>query len=63
MTTPAPELRSNFPIDSMRALTRRAEWRALGIPAEHLDRPKIAIVNTSNDLAACFAHLDDIVPC
>lgn len=62
MTTPTPDLRSNFPIDSMRALTRRAEWRAIGIPAEHLDRPKIAIVNTSNDLAACFAHLDDIVP-
>lgn len=58
----APVLRSNFPVDSMRALTRRAEWRALGIAADQLDRPKIAIVNTSNDLAACFAHLDDIVP-
>ncbi|MEO9247399.1 dihydroxy-acid dehydratase [Citricoccus nitrophenolicus] len=56
-----PELRSNFPLDSMRSLARRAEWRPLGITADQLDRPKVAIVNTSNDLAACFAHLDGIV--
>lgn len=55
-------LRSNFPVDSARAITRRAEWRALGIDPSELDRPKVAIVNTSSDLAACFAHLDDIVP-
>ncbi|WP_188805545.1 dihydroxy-acid dehydratase [Citricoccus zhacaiensis] len=45
----------------MRSLARRAEWKPLGINPEHLDRPKVAIVNTSNDLAACFAHLDEIV--
>lgn len=56
-----PALRSNFPLDSMRSLARRAEWRPLGITADQLDRPKVAIVNTSNDLAACFAHLDGIV--
>ncbi|GAA1667576.1 dihydroxy-acid dehydratase [Citricoccus zhacaiensis] len=56
-----PPLRSNFPVDSMRSLARRAEWKPLGINPEHLDRPKVAIVNTSNDLAACFAHLDEIV--
>lgn len=55
-------LRSNFPAESMRGLTRRAEWKALGIPASDLTKPKIAIVNSSNDLAACYAHLDDIVP-
>lgn len=56
------ELRSNFPRDSVRGITRRAEWRALGITAEDLEKPKVAIVNSSSDLAACFAHLDDIVP-
>ncbi|WP_159501615.1 dihydroxy-acid dehydratase [Microbacterium sp. 18062] len=55
-------LRSNFPPDSMRGLTRRAEWASLGIPASELSKPKVAIVNASNDLAACYAHLDDIVP-
>jgi len=60
--TPEVSLRSNFPADSMRGLTRRAEWKALGIPASDLTKPKIAIVNSSNDLAACYAHLDDIVP-
>ncbi|MFC7401880.1 dihydroxy-acid dehydratase [Citricoccus sp. GCM10030269] len=56
-----PELRSNFPLDSMRSLARRAEWKPLGVTPDQLNRPKIAIVNTSNDLAACFAHLDEIV--
>ncbi|WP_313822086.1 dihydroxy-acid dehydratase [Citricoccus sp.] len=61
VSPPWPPLRSNFPVDSMRSLARRAEWKPLGINPEHLDRPKVAIVNTSNDLAACFAHLDEIV--
>lgn len=56
------ELRSNFRPDSVQALTRRAEWSALGIPPSDFGKPKIAIVNSSNDLAACYAHLDDIVP-
>ncbi|MEV5413140.1 dihydroxy-acid dehydratase [Thermopolyspora sp. NPDC052614] len=55
------ELRSNFPKNSARSITRRAQWRPLGITPDELDLPKVAIVNTSNDLAACFAHLDDIV--
>jgi dihydroxy-acid dehydratase len=54
-------LRSNLPPTSALGVARRAQWRSLGIPAAELDRPKIAIVNTSSDLAACFAHLDDIV--
>lgn len=37
---------------------RRAEWGVLGITEEDLDKPKIAIVNSSSGLAACFAHLD-----
>lgn len=54
-------LRSNFPPNSALAMTRRAQWVSLGIDPAEMERPKVAIVNTSNDLAACFAHLDDIV--
>lgn len=54
-------LRSNFGANNARAVTRRAQWVSLGIKPEDMERPKVAIVNTSNDLAACFAHLDDIV--
>lgn len=53
-------LRSNFPATSPHAMTRRAQWVSLGIDPAEMERPKVAIVNTSNDLAACFAHLDDI---
>ncbi len=56
-----PALRSNFSPTSALGIARRAQWRALGIPAEDLVKPKVAIVNTSSDLAACYAHLDDIV--
>ncbi|BBC73422.1 dehydratase [Altererythrobacter sp. B11] len=37
---------------------RRAHWRALGLSEEDLARPKIAVVNSSSELAVCFAHLD-----
>lgn len=56
------ELRSNFSRTSALGIARRAQWRALGIGADELDKPKVAIVNTSSDLAVCYAHLDDIVP-
>ncbi|MDQ0772566.1 dihydroxy-acid dehydratase [Streptomyces aurantiacus] len=55
-------LRSDLPVGSSRWAVRRAQWRSLGISDEEMTRPKIAIVNSSSDLAACFAHLDDIVP-
>src|SRR5690606_24539301 len=38
----------------------RAQWRALGLAEEDLDKPKIAVVNTSSSLAVCFAHLDAV---
>jgi dihydroxy-acid dehydratase len=60
VSKPTP-LRSNLPVGSSRWAVRRAEWRALGISDEDMTKPKIAIVNSSNDLAACFAHLDGIV--
>lgn len=55
-------LRSNFPRGSYLWAVRNAQWQALGIPEEDADKPKIAIVNSSSGLAACFAHLDGIVP-
>ncbi|MDF2873748.1 MAG: dihydroxy-acid dehydratase [Sporomusa sp.] len=54
------ELRSNFAIGSLRWATRRTMWRALGITDEEMARPKIAIVNSSSNLAVCFSHLDEI---
>lgn len=53
-----PELRSTLPPTSALAMARKAHYTALGIPKEHWDRPKVAIVNTSSELAACFSHLD-----
>ena len=55
-----PELRSNLPPSSALGIARRAQWRSLGIPAADLSKPKVAIVNTSSELAACYAHLDEI---
>jgi dihydroxy-acid dehydratase len=56
------KLRSNFEIGSSQWAVRRAQWRALGLTDEDMAKPKIAIVNTSSELAICFSHLDAIVP-
>lgn len=56
------ELRSNFEPGTTRWAMRRAQWLSLGITEEELERPKIAIVNSSSGLASCFSHLDGIVP-
>ena len=39
---------------------RRAHWRALGLTAADMEKPKIAVVNSSSELAVCFAHLDGV---
>ena len=57
MTRP---LRSNFPRGSYLWSVRNAHWRALGIPEADCEKPKIAIVNSSSELAACFSHLDGV---
>ena len=57
---PRRALRSNFPRGSYLWAVRNAQWRALGIPEEDCEKPKIAIVNSSSGLAACFSHLDAI---
>ncbi len=55
-------MRSDLLEGSPRWAVRRAQWRALGISDEEMARPKVAIINSSSDMAACFSHLDDIVP-
>ena len=57
MTRP---LRSNFERGTSRWAVRRAQWRALGLSDADMEKPKIAIVNTSSQLAICFSHLDAI---
>ena len=54
------KLRSNFPYGSYLWAVRAAQWRALGIDESELEKPKIAIVNSSSNLAICFSHLDGI---
>src|SRR6188508_3010058 len=49
-------LRSN----SANSPSRRANWRALGLSPEDMEKPKIAVVNSSSELAICYAHLDGI---
>ncbi len=39
---------------------RRAQWQALGLSEEDLLKPKIAVVNSSSELAICFSHLDGV---
>jgi dihydroxy-acid dehydratase len=53
-------LRSNFPPDSPRSAVRRAQWRALGLSEADMLKPKIAVVNSSSELAICFSHLDGV---
>jgi dihydroxy-acid dehydratase len=53
-------LRSNLPRGSYLWAVRNAQWRALGIPEEDLEKPKIAVVNSSSELASCFSHLDQV---
>ena len=47
-------LRSN----SANSPSRRANWKALGLSAEDMEKPKIAVVNSSSELAICYAHHD-----
>ncbi|GAA2892685.1 dihydroxy-acid dehydratase [Streptomyces mexicanus] len=53
-------LRSNYTPGTSPWAVRRAQWRALGLTDEDMTKPKIAIVNSSSQLATCYSHLDDI---
>jgi dihydroxy-acid dehydratase len=59
MATRRP-LRSNFEPGSYPEASRRAQWKAMGLSDEDLEKPKIAVVNSSSDLAMCFRHLDGV---
>ena len=54
------QLRSNLKPGTALWAGRRAQWRAIGISEEDMAKPKIAVVNTSSELASCFTHLDGI---
>jgi dihydroxy-acid dehydratase len=56
----AKKLRSNAEYGNARWATRRTLWRALGLTDADLEKPKIAVVNSSSDLAICYSHLDGI---
>jgi dihydroxy-acid dehydratase len=59
MTAPR-KLRSNFPRGSYLWAVRNAQWQAMGIPEADCEKPKIAVVNSSSELAACYSHLDQV---
>ena len=52
------KLRSVFPEGSTTWALRKAQWHSLGLGDDDLEKPKIAIVNTSSELSSCFSHLD-----
>jgi len=54
------KLRSNLKPGTALWAGRRAQWRALGISNEDMEKPKIAIVNSSSELSSCFSHLDGV---
>jgi dihydroxy-acid dehydratase len=54
------ELRSNYEYGTSRWAVRKAQWRALGLTDEEMLKPKIAVVNSSSELAICFSHLDGV---
>jgi dihydroxy-acid dehydratase len=53
-------LRSNFEPGTTREAVRRAQWKALGLTDKDFEKPKIAVVNSSSELAICFRHLDAV---
>ena len=54
------KLRSNLAPGTPQWVGRRAQWKALGISDDDMDKPKIAIVNSSSELSSCFSHLDQV---
>ncbi|MBI2961169.1 MAG: dihydroxy-acid dehydratase [Betaproteobacteria bacterium] len=54
------KLRSNFEPGTPRWAVRRAQWRALGLTDADMEKPKIAVVNSSSELSSCFIHLDGV---
>ena len=57
MTRP---LRSNFPRGSYLWSVRNAQWQALGLSEADCEKPKIAVVNSSSELASAMAVLPNL---
>lgn len=53
-------LRSNLERGDTVWAGRRAQWRALGLSEADMEKPKIAVVNSSSELSSCFSHLDGV---
>lgn len=53
-------MRSNFEPGTTRWAVRRSQWTALGISEQDMDRPTIAVINSSSGLSSCYAHLDEV---
>ncbi|WP_333839986.1 dihydroxy-acid dehydratase [Novosphingobium sp.] len=60
MTAPTPTPAKPLRSIAANSHVRRAHWRALGLTEEDMLKPKIAVVNSSSELAICFAHLDGV---
>jgi dihydroxy-acid dehydratase len=58
--TPKRKLRSNFPRGSYLWSVRNAQWHGMGLSEADHEKPKIAVVNSSSELAACYSHLDQV---
>lgn len=54
------KLRSNLVPGTPVWAGRRAQWRALGLSDADMEKPKIAVVNSSSELSSCFSHLDGV---
>jgi dihydroxy-acid dehydratase len=52
------KLRSNFTPGSTLWALRKAQWTALGLTDADLEKPKIAVINSSSELSSCYSHLD-----
>lgn len=53
-------LRSNFEPGTTRWAVRRTQWKSMGISDADMEKPKIAVINTSNKMSSCFIHVDEI---
>jgi dihydroxy-acid dehydratase len=60
LTSKKQKLRSVLAPGTPQWVGRRAQWKALGISDEDMEKPKIAIINSSSELSSCFSHLDGI---
>ena len=54
------KLRSNFEPGTPNWAGRRSQWKALGLTDADMQKPKIAVVNSSSELSSCFSHLDGV---